>query len=451
MNKLFTIALLLFCVFSSGCKSDPPIKQPTHSTSIPDLFGREVIDIVQLPGADTQIFRDGVNSELQSIQIAADGSVKAINTWPFQTRARDSQQILRFADNTSFTAISSLAFLSVDSAGNVVTQGNWKDVLGLGDWSPGNSDRIELFGRSDDRYCIRSYADTSHYRINCYDQNSDPIWSLVLDATTTGSLNGLIGTLDSEGNLYLFLTVSDHRFLRAYSNNGALLWEQPADDVAGTYSKTLIWIGGKLVLVGADASSSTDTQYYFQQFNQDGTQYSSVSTTGYQHDLFFKAYQNNSILMMTSDQGGHLDLTRINIDGTEAWKKILVGRSVNLEFKTQQQPVRVDEDGNIALINMSMEYVPSLLYFPVGVTNRYYISRFDSTGKQLQEDLIGRNRYRIVSDTDPTRTVESGFAPDEFVPTPTGYVAAGVNTYDLAEDNPNQTYSPPLVVNHYHW
>lgn len=57
----------------------------------------------------------------------------------------------------------------------------------------------------------------------------------------------------------------------------------------------------------------------------------------------------------------------------------------------------------------------------------------------------------MVSDVDPTLTLESGFAPDEFLPTADGYIAAGVNTYDLAEDNPDQTYSPPMVVNLYRW
>ena len=300
-------------------------------------------------------------------------------------------------------------------------------------------------------YCVSTYTKNPAYRIDCFDDGNQLLWEVKTAPNSDAKLYGLVAALDGNGNLHVFTREADHQVLKAYSSTGDLLWRHNEDTVPGTYSKAMRVVGDTLMLVRFDKIDTENNTYYFQQFDSNGEATSTLSVDGLNYDFYLAPFQDNSCLMMVTDRGRHLELSRIGSDGTLMWKKTLSGHAENLEFKTQQKPIRIDAQGNIDLISVAASATYSPLIFPVSVTNRYLITRFDPKGNKLQEDLIGRNRYRVVSDVDPTQTLESGFAPDEFLPTEDGYIAAGVNTYDLAEDNPDHTYSPPMVVNRYRW
>ena len=447
MQRKWYVSVLLMSVLLWGCGSES-ITEPSASTEYEGLEGNDIINVVRRQDGNLATFRVSTSSSLDMVTTTDQGDLVSVHTIDVKPGS-SLNKIVSLNDGASFLYMSGFGYAVLDGDGLITASAAWWDILDLSHWQPNSTNVVTFLGSNDQGFCVKRRVNVEHYDAHCLDFNGNLVWQLM----PSQSVERIDGDLGQDGIVYLRTVEGEQSWLRAYTLSGSVLWELLTDDLPGENynSNSLQWVNEKLLLIKYVKDEEDVTTQYFIHLNLDGS-FHSVAEVATDNQLFYiQPYDANSYVALVRVPAYGMRLFRVNLNGEVLWVRNLPGRQLFIAFEGQQHPLRIDAQGNIVVIGSEQVMTPSLLVYPLKVALRYYFTRFNGNGSKIDEHLVGRYRYRIVSDVNPTVAVETGFAPNEFIVFDGGYVTAGIDTFYIAESNPDQTYTPPLTINYYSW
>lgn len=448
LKDLRIFSLFMVATFLSACGASSTVKQPEWSQKLTETVSADVPGMVTTGlGNHFGIATNRDDGPATILLIGPEGDLQNTFRHDINLRGFNEETVLLSAVDRA-VLIASNSVLAIDNQGNVITSIRWYDALAAGE--PDRNTSARFLGHSDRGYCVEWSPEYQVVDIYCLDADNHVLWQdrfapVVSEADRVKAE----GVQDKVGNLYTWRYADNIKNLKAYSEQGALLWETSDQQISLPFLDHGAVIEDQLIITGRDYGEEENEAYIYHMDVTSGAILHQFQPQDALLAFEIMSYDSSSYILLA--ENFTIDgktLMRIGLDGEVLWRNDYPNSKRTILQPETQNPLRVDADGNIVLLRNQLSYDFSVAPVGMRTTNRNTLTKLDGNGRELQRDLLGLWSFIQFPGSGEFTITEEGFVPEEFVLTEDGYVVVGMEAKDI-ESNPNS--ETVAVLKRYRW